>query len=68
MIFREQSLTPFQCLVGSWPSGALLSTKAQKIARDSGALIYWKGAEESDKQIYANFKAMEVIFKRRGDL
>jgi tripartite-type tricarboxylate transporter receptor subunit TctC len=47
---------------------ALLSTKAQKIARDSGALIYWKGAEESDKQIYADFKAMETIFKRMGDL
>ena len=47
---------------------ALLGAKAQKIARDSGALIYWKGAEESEKQIYADFKAMEAIFKRMGDL
>ena len=27
-----------------------------------------EGTEESDKQIYADFKAMETIFKRRGDL
>ena len=40
---------------------AMLGAKAQQIARDTGALIYWKDAAESDRQISADRKTMQTI-------
>jgi tripartite-type tricarboxylate transporter receptor subunit TctC len=42
---------------------AMLGAKAQKIARDTGALIYWKEPAASDRQIVENRKTMQAIWK-----
>ncbi len=42
---------------------AVLGAKAQQIARDTGALIYWKEGDASDRQIAADRKTMQAIWK-----
>ncbi len=42
---------------------AMLGDKAQKIARETGALIYWKEPADSDRQIVKNRETMQVIRK-----
>ncbi len=37
--------------------------KAQQIARDTGALIYWKEGDASDRQIAEDRKTMQAIWK-----
>ncbi len=39
------------------------SPRAQQIARDTGALIYWKEGDASDRQIAEDRKTMQAIWK-----
>lgn len=47
---------------------ALQSEEAQKVAETTGALIYWIGAEQAQARIEADYKKIEDIFRRMGDL
>ena len=42
--------------------------KAQKIARESGALIYWQDAGEAQARVDADYKTVKEMFRRMGDL
>lgn len=42
---------------------AMLGDKAQQIARDTGALVYWKEGAASDRQIAQDRKTMQAIWK-----
>ena len=43
---------------------ALKSDKAVKFANETGTQIYWKNASQSTKQIDADFKTIQEIFKK----
>ena len=44
------------------------SDKAQKLSRETGALVYWQNAEQSAARIDADYATIEAMFKRMGDL
>ena len=44
------------------------SDEAQKLSRETGALVYWQNAEQSAARIDADYATIEEMFKRMGDL
>ena len=44
------------------------SEQAQKISRETGALVYWQNAEQAAARIDADYATIEDMFKRMGDL
>ena len=46
----------------------VMSDKAQKLSQETGALVYWKNAEQSAARIDADYATIEEMFKRMGDL
>ena len=47
---------------------ALASEAAKKVAKTTGAIIYWKGPAESKKQIDRDFDIVRGMLKEMGDL
>ena len=46
----------------------VMSEKARKLSRETGALVYWQNAEQSAARIDADYAPIEEMFKRMGDL
>ena len=46
----------------------VMSEKARKLSRETGALVYWQNAEQSAARIDADYATIEEMFKRMGDL
>lgn len=46
----------------------VMSEKAQKLSRETGALVYWQNAEQAAARIDADYATIEEMFKRMGDL
>ena len=46
----------------------VMGEKAQALSRETGALVYWRNAEESAARIDADYATIEEMFKRMGDL
>jgi len=46
----------------------VMGAKAQKVARESGALVYWQDAAASQARVDADYKKIEDMFRRMGDL
>lgn len=47
---------------------ALAGEAAKKVAKTTGAIIYWKNQEESKRQIDRDFKIIEGMLEEMGDL
>ena len=46
----------------------VMSDKAQRLSRETGALVYWQNAEQAAARIDADYATIEEMFKRMGDL
>lgn len=46
----------------------VMGAKAQKVAKESGALVYWQDAAASQARVDADYKKIEDMFRRMGDL
>lgn len=46
----------------------MTGAKAQKIARQSGALVYWQDAREAQARVDTDYKAVKEMLRRMGDL
>ena len=46
----------------------VMGEKAQKLSRETGALVYWQNAEQAAARIDADYATIEEMFKRMGDL
>ena len=46
----------------------VMSEKARKLSRETGALVYWQNAEQSAARIDADYATIEEMFRRMGDL
>jgi len=46
----------------------VMGARAQKIASESGALVYWQDARQSQARMDADYKTVKEMFRRMGDL
>ncbi|MDH3716087.1 MAG: tripartite tricarboxylate transporter substrate-binding protein [Gammaproteobacteria bacterium] len=47
---------------------AIMGAKAQKIGKDSGALVYWQEAGEAQARVDTDYRKVKDMLRRMGDL